>query len=71
MFRVFQYKDLGELRVYIFGDTFCFVAADLVNLLGHEDIWDNLIRIKSPIVAAELLELALGDDKWESWKYES
>jgi hypothetical protein len=42
-----------------------------VNLLGHEDIWDNLIRIKSPIVAAELLELALGDDKWESWKYES
>ena len=42
-----------------------------VNLLGHEDIWDNLIRIKSPIVAAELLELALGDDKWESWKYEN
>ena len=37
MFRVFQYKDLGELRVYIFGDTFWFVAADLVNLLGHED----------------------------------
>ena len=41
-----------------------------VNLLGSDDIWDNLIRIKSPIVAAELLELALGDDKWESWDYE-
>jgi hypothetical protein len=41
-----------------------------VNLLGSDDIWDNLIRIKSPIVAAELLELALGDDRWESWDYE-
>ena len=42
-----------------------------VNLLGSDDIWDNLIRIKSPIVAAELLELSLGDDKWASWDYES
>lgn len=41
-----------------------------VNLLGSDDIWDNLIRIKSPIVAAELLELSLGDDRWESWDYE-
>ena len=37
---------------------------------GSDDIWDNLIRIKSPIVAAELLELSLGDDRWESWDYE-
>ena len=35
-----------------------------------DDIWDNLIRIKSPIVAAELLELSLGDDRWASWEYE-
>jgi len=41
-----------------------------VNLLGHDDIWDNLIRIKSPIIAAELIELSLGDDKWETWEYE-
>ena len=42
-----------------------------VNLLGSDDIWDNLIRIKSPIVAAELLELSLGDDRWESWDYDN
>ena len=41
-----------------------------VNLLGHDDIWDNLIRIKSPIVAAELLDLSLGGDKWDTWEYE-
>ena len=41
-----------------------------VNLLGSDDIWDNLIRIKSPIVAAELLELSLDDDRWASWDYE-
>ena len=41
-----------------------------VNLLGHDDIWDNLMRIKSPIVAAELLDISLGDDRWETWDYE-
>ena len=30
-----------------------------MNLLGKEDVWDNLIRIKSASVAAELLELTL------------
>lgn len=30
-----------------------------MNLLGKEDAWDNLIRIKSDQVAAELLEIAL------------
>ena len=37
MFRIFTFGDLGELRVYIYDDTFWFVAADLVDLLGHED----------------------------------
>ena len=31
-----------------------------MNLLGKEDAWDNLIRIKNHQVAAELLEIALG-----------
>ena len=39
-------------------------------MLGSDDIWDNLIRIKSPIVAAEIMDLTLGDDKWESWEPE-
>ncbi|MCI6732107.1 MAG: DEAD/DEAH box helicase family protein [Lachnospiraceae bacterium] len=30
-----------------------------MNLLGKEDIWDNLMRIKNPEVAAELLEIAV------------
>lgn len=32
-----------------------------MNLLGKEDIWDNLMRIKNQQVAAELLEIALGE----------
>jgi len=31
-----------------------------MNLLGKEDVWDNLMRIRSAVVAEELLELALG-----------
>lgn len=31
-----------------------------MNLLGKEDVWDNLMRIRSAQVAAELLEIALG-----------
>ena len=30
-----------------------------MNLLGKEDVWDNLLRIRSDRVAAELLEIAL------------
>ena len=30
-----------------------------INLLGKEDAWDNLMRIRSVQVAAELLEIAL------------
>lgn len=29
-------------------------------MLGKEDAWDNLMRIKNHQVAAELLEIALG-----------
>lgn len=31
-----------------------------MNLLGKEDVWDNLMRIKDHQVAAELLEIAFG-----------
>ena len=30
-----------------------------MSLLGKEDAWDNLMRIKSAQVAAELLEIAV------------
>lgn len=40
-----------------------------MNLLGKEDVWDNLIRIKSASVAAELLELSLGEKQYQ-WKKE-
>ena len=33
-----------------------------MNLLGKEDVWDNLMRIKNAEVAAELLEISLGED---------
>ena len=32
-----------------------------MNLLGKEDAWDNLMRIKSAQVAEELLELSFGN----------
>jgi hypothetical protein len=32
-----------------------------MNLLGGEDAWDNLMRIRSAQVAAELLEITLKD----------
>ena len=45
-------------------DHFAFIDDELVwhgglNLLGKEDVWVNLMRIKSSQVAAELLEIAL------------
>lgn len=45
-------------------EHFAIIDEDLVwhggmNLLGKEDIWDNLMRIKSSDVAEELLELSL------------
>ena len=32
-----------------------------MNLLGKEDVWDNLMRVRSAQIAAELLEIALKD----------
>jgi superfamily II DNA/RNA helicase len=34
-----------------------------MNLLGKEDAWDNLMRIKNPEVAAELMEIALVNER--------
>ena len=36
-----------------------------MNLLGKEDVWDNLMRVRSAQIAAELLEIALKDEKEE------
>lgn len=33
-----------------------------MNLLGKEDVWDNLMRIRSARIAAELLEIALKEE---------
>lgn len=46
-------------------ERFAVIDEELVwhggmNLLGKEDAWDNLMRIKNHQVAAELLEIALG-----------
>ena len=48
----------------LFRSHFAIIDDELVwhggmNLLGKEDAWDNLMRIKSNQVAAELLEIAL------------
>jgi hypothetical protein len=47
-------------------EHFAVIDGDLVwhggmNLLGGEDAWDNLMRIRSAQVAAELLEITLKD----------
>ncbi|MDO4276183.1 MAG: DEAD/DEAH box helicase family protein [Eubacteriales bacterium] len=47
-------------------EHFAIIDEDLVwhggmNLLGKEDVWDNLMRIKSVQAAAELLEIALAN----------
>jgi hypothetical protein len=49
-------------------EHFAVIDGELVwhggmNLLGREDAWDNLMRIRSAQVAAELLEIALKDHK--------
>lgn len=36
-----------------------------MNFLGKEDVWDNLMRICSARIAAELLEIALKEEKEE------
>lgn len=47
-------------------EHFAIIDGELVwhggmNLPGKEDVWDNLMRIKSAQVAEELLELSLGN----------
>lgn len=47
-------------------ERFALIDDELVwhggmNLLGKEDVWDNLMRIKSAQVSEELLELSLGN----------
>ena len=59
----------AEIKVILrdeVNEHFALIDDELVwhggmNLLGKEDVWDNLIRIKSASVAAELLELSLGE----------
>ena len=40
-----------------------------MNLLGKTDAWDNLMRIKSAQVAAELLEMALKEERGSEQYY--
>ena len=54
-------------------ECFAIIDEDLVwhggvNLLGKEDAWDNLMRIKSYAVAEELQEISLGFKKEKSCK---
>lgn len=56
-------------------ERFAVIDEELVwhggmNLLGKEDAWDNLIRIKNHQVAAELLEMALGSTEVKVRKQE-
>lgn len=61
-----QLRDAG-IQVVIRDEVqehFALIDEELVwhggmNLLGKEDAWDNLMRIKSAKVAEELLELTL------------
>lgn len=62
-------KQMEEAGVHVIvkdevDEHFALIDAELVwhggmNLLGKEDVWDNLMRIKSASVAEELLELSL------------
>ena len=58
--RIFvQTKEEVEERFAVIDDELVWHGG--VNLLGKEDLWDNLMRIKNEQVAAELLEIALGN----------
>ena len=62
-------KEMQENGIHVIAkdeviEHFAIIDDDLVwhggmNLLGREDAWDNLMRIKSVLVAAELLEIGL------------
>lgn len=52
-------KDEVEERFAVIDDELVWHGG--MNLLGKVDVWDNLMRIKNHQVAAELLEIALGE----------
>ena len=62
-------KEMQENGIHVIAkdeviEHFAIIDDDLVwhggmNLLGREDAWDNLMRIKSVSVAAELMEIGL------------
>ena len=62
-------KEMRENGIYVIvrdevAEHFAVIDDELVwhggmNLLGREDAWDNLMRIRSFQVAAELLEISL------------
>lgn len=61
-----QMKDVGIIVRFTENETEHFAVIDQLlvwhggmNLLGKEDVWDNLMRVKDIKVAAELLEMAL------------
>lgn len=54
-------KDEIEARFAVIDDELVWHGG--VNLLGKEDVWDNLMRIRNVEVAAELLEIGFGEDK--------
>lgn len=65
MIRQMEYAGIHVILKDEVDEHFAIIDDELVwhggmNLLGKEDVWDNLMRIKSASVAEELLELSLG-----------
>ncbi len=68
MIRQMQEVGINVLLKDEVAEHFALIDDELVwhggmNLLGKEDIWDNLMRIKSAQVAEELLEISMGGIK--------
>ena len=55
-------KDEIEARFAVIDDELVWHGG--VNLLGKEDVWDNLMRIRNVEVAAELLEIGFGGENY-------
>ena len=65
MIRQMEYAGIHVILKEEVDEHFAIIDDELVwhggmNLLGKEDAWDNLMRIRSASVAEELLELSLG-----------
>ena len=65
-----QMKDIGICVRFTENETEHFAVIDCLlvwhggmNLLGKEDAWDNLIRVKDINAAAELMEIVSGRDR--------